>query len=113
MSELTRRFGDTTALSSVTLSLPRGAVYGLVGANGAYINHAGCHGLAASQFYLPQWRDLLFGDDGHALHAKAHLHGGWLPAGGLKRRVFLDPATAAPPTLDAELGPATPGIAPR
>jgi ABC-2 type transport system ATP-binding protein len=35
VSELTRRFGATTALSSVTLSLPRGAVYGLVGANGA------------------------------------------------------------------------------
>src|ERR1700686_4589581 len=35
VSELTRRFGDKTALDSVTLSLPRGAVYGLVGANGA------------------------------------------------------------------------------
>jgi len=35
VSELTRRFGATTALSSVTLSLPCGAVYGLVGANGA------------------------------------------------------------------------------
>lgn len=35
VSELTRRFGAKTALSAVTLSLPRGAVYGLVGANGA------------------------------------------------------------------------------
>lgn len=35
MSELSRRFGDKVALSSVTLSLARGAVYGLVGANGA------------------------------------------------------------------------------
>jgi ABC-2 type transport system ATP-binding protein len=35
VSELTRRFGRTTALASVSLSLPRGAVYGLVGANGA------------------------------------------------------------------------------
>ena len=35
MSELTRRFAATTALDSVSLSLPRGAVYGLVGANGA------------------------------------------------------------------------------
>src|SRR6185503_19123687 len=35
VSELTRRFGDKTALLSVSLSLPRGAVYGLVGANGA------------------------------------------------------------------------------
>src|SRR5438445_7672187 len=33
--ELTRRFGATTALDSVSVSLPRGAVYGLVGANGA------------------------------------------------------------------------------
>ena len=33
--ELSRRFGATTALDSVSLSLPRGAVYGLVGANGA------------------------------------------------------------------------------
>jgi len=33
--ELTRRFGTTTALASVSLALPRGAVYGLVGANGA------------------------------------------------------------------------------
>ena len=35
ISELTRRFGATTALDSVSVSLPRGAVYGLVGANGA------------------------------------------------------------------------------
>jgi ABC-2 type transport system ATP-binding protein len=35
VSELTRRFGDKTALDSVSLSMPRGAVYGLVGANGA------------------------------------------------------------------------------
>src|SRR5437763_14339794 len=35
VSELTRRFGGTTALDSVSVSLPRGAVYGLVGANGA------------------------------------------------------------------------------
>jgi ABC-2 type transport system ATP-binding protein len=35
IAELTRRFGATTALDAVTLSLPRGAVYGLVGANGA------------------------------------------------------------------------------
>jgi ABC-2 type transport system ATP-binding protein len=32
---LTRRFGDRAALDSVTLSLPRGGVYGLVGPNGA------------------------------------------------------------------------------
>ncbi|MGZ3565468.1 MAG: ABC transporter ATP-binding protein [Gemmatimonadaceae bacterium] len=35
VSELTRRFGSKTALAAVSLSLPRGAVYGLVGANGA------------------------------------------------------------------------------
>ncbi len=35
VSELTRRFGAKTALDSVSLALPRGAVYGLVGANGA------------------------------------------------------------------------------
>lgn len=35
VSEVTRRFGATTALDAVSLSLPRGAVYGLVGANGA------------------------------------------------------------------------------
>ncbi len=35
VSELTRRFGAKTALDSVSLVLPRGAVYGLVGANGA------------------------------------------------------------------------------
>ena len=35
VSELTRRFGTKTALAAVSLSLPRGAVYGLVGANGA------------------------------------------------------------------------------
>ena len=33
--DLSRRFGATTALASVSLSLPRGAVYGLVGENGA------------------------------------------------------------------------------
>jgi ABC-2 type transport system ATP-binding protein len=35
VSELTRRFGAVTALDSVSLSMPRGAVTGLVGANGA------------------------------------------------------------------------------
>jgi ABC-2 type transport system ATP-binding protein len=35
VSKLTRRFGTTTALDSVSVSLPRGAVFGLVGANGA------------------------------------------------------------------------------
>jgi ABC-2 type transport system ATP-binding protein len=35
VSDVTRRFGTKTALSSVSLSFPRGAVYGLVGANGA------------------------------------------------------------------------------
>jgi ABC-2 type transport system ATP-binding protein len=35
VSGLTRRFGAVTALDAVSLSLPRGAVYGLVGANGA------------------------------------------------------------------------------
>lgn len=35
VSELTRRFGSKTALASVSLSVPRGGVYGLVGANGA------------------------------------------------------------------------------
>jgi ABC-2 type transport system ATP-binding protein len=33
--ELTRHFGAKTALDSVSVSMPRGAVYGLVGANGA------------------------------------------------------------------------------
>ena len=35
LSGLTRRFGATTALDAVTVSVPRGAVFGLVGANGA------------------------------------------------------------------------------
>jgi len=35
IAELTRRFGAKTALDSVSVSMPRGAVYGLVGANGA------------------------------------------------------------------------------
>ena len=35
ISSLTRRFGGKTALDSVSVSMPRGGVYGLVGANGA------------------------------------------------------------------------------
>ena len=35
ISELSRTFGTKAALASVSLALPRGAVYGLVGANGA------------------------------------------------------------------------------
>src|SRR5881227_4466265 len=35
ITDLTRRFGDKTALDSVNLSVRRGTVYGLVGANGA------------------------------------------------------------------------------
>lgn len=35
LSSVSRRFGQKKALHSVTLSFPRGAVYGLVGANGA------------------------------------------------------------------------------
>ena len=35
VSQLTRRFRGTTALDEVSLSIPRGGVYGLVGTNGA------------------------------------------------------------------------------
>jgi ABC-2 type transport system ATP-binding protein len=35
ISDLTRRFGPKTALDAVSLTMPRGGVYGLVGANGA------------------------------------------------------------------------------
>jgi ABC-2 type transport system ATP-binding protein len=35
VSEVTRRFGAKRALDAVTLNIPRGGVYGLVGANGA------------------------------------------------------------------------------
>jgi ABC-2 type transport system ATP-binding protein len=35
ITALTRQFGDKTALDSVSVSMPHGAVYGLVGANGA------------------------------------------------------------------------------
>jgi ABC-2 type transport system ATP-binding protein len=35
VSDLTRRFGARAALASVSVSVPRGCVYGLVGANGA------------------------------------------------------------------------------
>src|SRR3954465_3264823 len=35
VSQLSRRFDTKTALDAVTLTIPRGAVYGLVGANGA------------------------------------------------------------------------------
>jgi ABC-2 type transport system ATP-binding protein len=35
VNQLSRRFDTKTALDAVTLSIPRGAVYGLVGANGA------------------------------------------------------------------------------
>lgn len=35
VSEVTRRFGAKTALDNVSLTIPRGGVYGLVGANGA------------------------------------------------------------------------------
>jgi ABC-type multidrug transport system ATPase subunit len=35
VSDLTRRFGDTTALDRVNVTVPRGTVYGLVGENGA------------------------------------------------------------------------------
>jgi ABC-2 type transport system ATP-binding protein len=35
IERLTRRFGEKAALNAVSLSVPRGGVYGLVGANGA------------------------------------------------------------------------------
>jgi ABC-2 type transport system ATP-binding protein len=35
LDNVTRRFGSTTALEDVSLSVPRGAVFGLVGVNGA------------------------------------------------------------------------------
>ena len=35
VADVSRRFGAQTALNGVTLTLPRGGVYGLVGANGA------------------------------------------------------------------------------
>jgi ABC-2 type transport system ATP-binding protein len=35
MRRVTRKFGDKTALDDVSLSIPRGGVFGLIGANGA------------------------------------------------------------------------------
>src|SRR5947208_215271 len=35
VQRLTRRFGDKTALDNVSLSVPRGGVFGLIGGNGA------------------------------------------------------------------------------
>lgn len=35
VTQLTRRFGERAALDSVSVTIPRGAVFGLVGANGA------------------------------------------------------------------------------
>src|SRR5258708_30839497 len=35
VEKLSRRFGDKLALDNLSLSVPRGAVFGLVGANGA------------------------------------------------------------------------------
>jgi len=35
VDDLTRRFGDTVALDSISLRVPRGSVFGLVGENGA------------------------------------------------------------------------------
>jgi ABC-2 type transport system ATP-binding protein len=35
IQRVTRRFGDTTALDDVSLVIPRGGVFGLIGANGA------------------------------------------------------------------------------
>ena len=35
VTDLTRRFGTKTAWASVSMCMPRGAVYGLVGVNGA------------------------------------------------------------------------------
>jgi hypothetical protein len=66
----------------------------LVGAEGGYIDYASTGGWAATQYYLPQWRDFIFADDGRAVHAQTHLHGGWLPHGVLRRRLFLDPGDA-------------------
>ncbi len=66
----------------------------LVGTQGEYIDYANTRGWAASHYYLPHWRDFLFADDGRTLHAQAHLHGGWLPHGSPRRRLFVDPAHA-------------------
>ena len=35
MQNVTKTFGDFTALKNLTLTVPKGAVYGLVGPNGA------------------------------------------------------------------------------
>src|SRR5688572_806717 len=35
LHRVTRRFGDKTALDEVSLSIPRGGVFGLIGGNGA------------------------------------------------------------------------------
>ena len=66
----------------------------LVGTTGRYLDYADTQGLAAAQYFLPQWRDFLFADDGCSVHAQTHLHGGWLPHDTLRRRLFLDPAQA-------------------
>jgi len=35
VDQVTKRFGDLTALDAVTLRVPRGQVYGLLGPNGS------------------------------------------------------------------------------
>jgi hypothetical protein len=64
-----------------------------VGVNGDHIDYSRDRNLALSQYYLPQWRDFIFADDGRSVHATAHIHGGWLPVGHPRRRMFLDPAS--------------------
>lgn len=41
LDRLSHHFGRTVALSAVSLTVPKGGVFGLVGENGAYLDAAG------------------------------------------------------------------------
>ncbi|HEX8562991.1 MAG TPA: ABC transporter ATP-binding protein [Flavobacterium sp.] len=74
VNNVVKRYGDYTALNSVSLAVPRGSIYGLLGPNGA-----GKTSLIRiiNQITLPDTGEIVL--DGEKLHPKHVQHIGYLP----------------------------------
>ena len=74
VNNVVKRYGDYTALNQVSLSVPRGSIYGLLGPNGA-----GKTSLIRiiNQITMPDSGEIIL--DGEKLHPKHVQHIGYLP----------------------------------
>jgi len=90
---------DPAGLRDVAARLEPGDIAAIqllqfVGTAGDFIDFAKLGALAVAQYFLPQWREFIYADEGRLQHAPSALHCSWIPQDAAKRRTFLDPSQA-------------------